>query len=120
MKSEEWVGKVGSRDNTYEGTFGQDGWGYKAQQVLTPIASSVKLSLGPCACTHCALHMRAQCNGDLLQCVQSACGAAAAQSLLHLTSIAQVRGAGVGAGAGQGLQAREDEEEAGLLLWRQD
>ena len=34
MKSEEWLGKRGSRDNTYEGTFGAAGWGYKAQQVL--------------------------------------------------------------------------------------
>jgi hypothetical protein len=34
VKSEEWVGKKGSMDNTYVGTFGADGWGFKAQQVL--------------------------------------------------------------------------------------
>lgn len=28
------MGKKGSMDNTYVGTFGTDGWGYKAQQVL--------------------------------------------------------------------------------------
>lgn len=34
VKSEEWVGKRGSMDNTYESTFGAAGWGFKAQQVL--------------------------------------------------------------------------------------
>ena len=31
---EEWMGKKGSWDNTYEGTFGEDGVGWKAQAVL--------------------------------------------------------------------------------------
>ncbi|KAL6763959.1 hypothetical protein V8C86DRAFT_3022592 [Haematococcus lacustris] len=34
VKAEEWLGKKGSVDNSYEGTFGEAGWGYKAQQVL--------------------------------------------------------------------------------------
>lgn len=34
VKSEEWTGKIGSMDNSYVGTFGEDGWGFKAQQVL--------------------------------------------------------------------------------------
>eukprot|EP00192_Tetraselmis_astigmatica_P004151 CAMPEP_0117662352 /NCGR_PEP_ID=MMETSP0804-20121206/8010_1 /TAXON_ID=1074897 /ORGANISM="Tetraselmis astigmatica, Strain CCMP880" /LENGTH=476 /DNA_ID=CAMNT_0005469251 /DNA_START=249 /DNA_END=1682 /DNA_ORIENTATION=- len=34
VKEEEWVGKKGSWDNSYEGTFGQAGWGFKAQEVL--------------------------------------------------------------------------------------
>lgn len=34
VKADEWLGKKGSWDNSYEGTFGQDGWGYKAQQIL--------------------------------------------------------------------------------------
>mmetsp|Transcript_23350 Transcript_23350/g.60816 ORF Transcript_23350/g.60816 Transcript_23350/m.60816 type:complete len:309 (+) Transcript_23350:2-928(+) len=34
VKAEEWLGKKGAWDNSYEGTFGQDGWGFKAQQAL--------------------------------------------------------------------------------------
>lgn len=34
VKADEWLGKKGSWDNSYEGTFGQGGWGYKAQQIL--------------------------------------------------------------------------------------
>eukprot|EP00198_Chlamydomonas_reinhardtii_P010892 XP_001700229.1 predicted protein [Chlamydomonas reinhardtii] len=34
VKAEEWLGKKGAIDNRYEATFGQAGWGYKAQQVL--------------------------------------------------------------------------------------
>ena len=34
VKAEEWLGKKGSWDNSYVGTFGQDGWGFKAQQIL--------------------------------------------------------------------------------------
>lgn len=34
VKAEEWLGKKGSWDNSYEGTFGQAGWGFKAQQAL--------------------------------------------------------------------------------------
>jgi hypothetical protein len=34
VKAEEWLGKKGSWDNSYVGTFGTDGWGFKAQQVL--------------------------------------------------------------------------------------
>ena len=31
---DEWTGKKGSWDNTYEGTFGEGGVGWKAQAVL--------------------------------------------------------------------------------------
>jgi hypothetical protein len=31
---EEWMGKKGSWDNSYTGTFGEDGVGWKAQAVL--------------------------------------------------------------------------------------
>jgi hypothetical protein len=31
---DEWMGKKGSWDNTYEGTFGEGGVGWKAQAVL--------------------------------------------------------------------------------------
>lgn len=34
VKAEEWIGKKGSWDNSYVGTFGAEGWGFKAQQVL--------------------------------------------------------------------------------------
>jgi len=34
VKADEWIGKRGSWDNSYEGTFGQAGWGFKAQQIL--------------------------------------------------------------------------------------
>ena len=34
VKSEEWIGKKGSMDNTYAGTFGDGGWGHKASQIL--------------------------------------------------------------------------------------
>jgi len=34
VNAEEWLGKKGSWDNSYVGTFGQDGWGYKAQMAL--------------------------------------------------------------------------------------
>jgi hypothetical protein len=34
VKADDWMGKKGSWDNSYEGTFGQQGWGFKAQQIL--------------------------------------------------------------------------------------
>ena len=34
VKDEEWLGKKGAWDNSYEATFGGDGWGAKAQAVL--------------------------------------------------------------------------------------
>ncbi len=34
VKAEEWLDKKGAINNHYEATFGQAGWGYKAQQVL--------------------------------------------------------------------------------------
>ena len=34
VNAEEWMGKAGSWDNTYEGTFGEGGVGWKAQSVL--------------------------------------------------------------------------------------
>ena len=34
VKADDWIGKKGSWDNSYEGTFGQAGWGFKAQQIL--------------------------------------------------------------------------------------
>ena len=34
VKADEWLNKKGSWDNSYEGTFGQAGWGFKAQQIL--------------------------------------------------------------------------------------
>jgi hypothetical protein len=34
VKAEEWLGKKGSWDNSYVGTFGASGWGFKAQQIL--------------------------------------------------------------------------------------
>ncbi len=30
----QWLGKKGAIDNSYESTFGQNGWGFRAQQVL--------------------------------------------------------------------------------------
>lgn len=57
VKSEEWVGKKGSMDNTYEGTFGESGWGARAQAVLGQVccpsacfcSSVTKRRLGPLA-----------------------------------------------------------------------
>lgn len=34
VKAEDWLGQKGAWDNSYVGTFGKDGWGYKAQEVL--------------------------------------------------------------------------------------
>lgn len=34
VNAEEWLDKKGAWDNRYEATFGQGGWGFKAQQVL--------------------------------------------------------------------------------------
>ena len=34
VKADEWLGKKGSWDNSYVGTFGAEGWGFKAQQIL--------------------------------------------------------------------------------------
>lgn len=34
VKADEWLGKKGSWDNSYVGTFGESGWGFKAQQIL--------------------------------------------------------------------------------------
>jgi hypothetical protein len=34
VKADEWLNKKGAWDNSYEATFGQDGWGYKAQKIL--------------------------------------------------------------------------------------
>ena len=34
VTDEEWLGKKGAWDNSYEATFGSSGWGAKAQQVL--------------------------------------------------------------------------------------
>lgn len=34
VKDEEWLNKKGAWDNSYEGTFGSSGWGFKAQQIL--------------------------------------------------------------------------------------
>lgn len=35
--AEEWLGQKGSWDNSYEATFGQAGWGAKANQVLSKV-----------------------------------------------------------------------------------
>ncbi len=37
MVAEEWLGKKGSWDNSYEATFGQAGWGAKANQILSQV-----------------------------------------------------------------------------------
>ena len=34
VKAVEWLNEKGSWDNSYEGTFGRNGWGWKAQEVL--------------------------------------------------------------------------------------
>ena len=34
VKAEEWLDKKAARDNSYEATFGNAGWGAKAQEVL--------------------------------------------------------------------------------------
>ena len=43
VKAEEWLGKKGSWDNSYQATFGSEGWGAGAQaklgQVWTPLVS---------------------------------------------------------------------------------
>lgn len=41
VKADEWLGKKGSWDNSYVGTFGQDGWGFKAQQILGQVGDWV-------------------------------------------------------------------------------
>ena len=48
VKAEEWLGKKGAWDNSYEATFGSDGWGAGAQailgQVSTPVFHTVFIS----------------------------------------------------------------------------
>jgi hypothetical protein len=34
VHAEEWLGKKGAASNKYEDTFGAEGWGFRAQQVL--------------------------------------------------------------------------------------
>lgn len=34
VKAEEWLDKKGAWDNSYEGTFGNSGWGAGAQAIL--------------------------------------------------------------------------------------
>lgn len=40
VKADEWLGKKGSWDNSYVGTFGENGWGFKAQQILGQVRTS--------------------------------------------------------------------------------
>ena len=34
VRADEWLGKQGSRDNSYKATFGSSGWGARAQERL--------------------------------------------------------------------------------------
>ena len=38
MKAEEWLGKKGAWDNSYEATFGNSGWGAGAQAILGQVS----------------------------------------------------------------------------------
>ena len=39
VKADEWLDKKGAWDNSYVGTFGQNGWGWKAQEVLGKVGA---------------------------------------------------------------------------------
>ncbi len=39
MKAEEWLGKKGAWDNSYEATFGSSGWGAGAQAILGQVST---------------------------------------------------------------------------------
>ena len=68
VKADEWLDKRGSWDNSYEGTFGRNGWGWKAQEVLGKVGAGGWAVLGcvlgagvaeeqvqpPCTCCGCA------------------------------------------------------------------
>ena len=38
VKAEEWLGKKGAWDNSYEATFGNSGWGAGAQAILGQVS----------------------------------------------------------------------------------
>ena len=38
-KAEEWLGKKGAWDNSYQATFGNDGWGAGAQAILGQVST---------------------------------------------------------------------------------
>ena len=40
VKAEEWIGKKGAINNSYQATFGEEGWGAKAQQVLGQVSKA--------------------------------------------------------------------------------
>lgn len=42
VKADEWLHKKGSWDNSYEGTFGRNGWGWKAQEVLGKVRCAAR------------------------------------------------------------------------------
>ena len=39
VKAEEWLGKKGAWDNSYQATFGNDGWGAGAQAILGQVST---------------------------------------------------------------------------------
>ena len=39
VKAEEWLDKKGARDNSYEATFGNSGWGAGAQAILGKVGA---------------------------------------------------------------------------------
>ena len=41
VKAEEWLGKKGAWDNSYQATFGNDGWGAGAQAILGQVSTPV-------------------------------------------------------------------------------
>lgn len=47
MKAEEWLNSKAAKDNSYQGTFGNAGWGAKAQEVLGQVTPPLPLSTNP-------------------------------------------------------------------------
>ena len=112
VKADEWLGKKGSWDNSYVGTFGENGWGFKAQQILGQVraAAWVGRALRGTCLSLCGA-VRCWCCGPVRQ--------GGGRGL-----VGAPRGHGCpcrpAAGAGQGLPAREDQEEARLVQGRAD
>lgn len=147
VKADEWLDKKGAWDNSYVGTFGQNGWGWKAQEVLGKVGAGCAdlegkgAGLGSVVRSSCALPGARPCRrgkeaADRLKRAlrqhngwrqQSAACLLSSLHPPHVPPPAPVAPPPTScspthwrcAGAGQGLPAREDQEEAGQLQgWR--
>lgn len=50
VNDDEWLGKKGAWDNSYEAKFGSSGWGAKASQTLLQVSQALHPRSDPCPC----------------------------------------------------------------------